>query len=119
MNNIFYWGCWKRAGHFLFYPGGQHVRDFECERLSIPSPYQLDGTVLFLPQPEKVGDGALTYLPGPNCTILAWWGSPWDKRGKSNSAIIIKGHITTDIWDQFNERFPEIAPDIPRPGVRG
>lgn len=118
IERIFYFGCWDKPGHFLYRPTREMVRDDRCAQLQIPAPAQLDATVLFLPQPERVAFGARTYLPAPNCTILAWWGNPWDSRGAVNNAIILRDHATIDeIWDLFIEHFSGIAAAISRPEI--
>jgi hypothetical protein len=115
---VLYWGCWGAPGHFLYAPGKQTVHDFECERLRVPRDYMLDASWLFLPQPELVGRGARTYLPACDRTILAWWGSPWDLRGKVNAAVIVDGVHSADVcWERFRRYFPELAAQLTRPDV--
>ncbi len=114
---IVYFGCWGRAGHFLHLPGGQHVYDHQIREMSLPTAAQLDASELFLPQPEKVGTGAVTYLPAIDRTILAWWGNnPWDKRGKVNAAIITNGNLgRTEIWQRFTKHFPDLSAELAVP----
>ncbi len=113
---IVYFGCWNEAGHFLWEPGRRSLRDYDADKMFIPTASQLDGTKLFLPSPEKVGTGSLTFLPAPNLTILAWWGNPWDKRGAVNSAIITNGNLDeTEMWQRFAGYFPELAEKLTRP----
>ncbi|HLF10632.1 MAG TPA: hypothetical protein VJA26_05410 [Gammaproteobacteria bacterium] len=117
---IAFFGCNGRAGHFLWESPHEQLRDFECDQLGFPKSWHLDGGPLFLPRPERVGEGMLTHLPAPNITILAWWGSPFDKRGAVNSAIIVSGNVRSidAIWFAFEKGFPELAKQLQRPVVR-
>jgi len=115
---IAYFGCWQKPGHYLWGSPGVTLHDQEVDRLKIPKNYHLDASVLFLPYPEKVGQGCLTYLPAPNRTILAWWGSPFDNRGKVNCAVIIEGKKTADeIWSAFKTSFPDPDNLIVKPNI--
>ena len=114
---IVYFGCWDRPGHFLWNQNKQWVSDRDIERLLLPTAGTLDGSRLFLPYPEKVGAGAVTYLPAPDRTVLAWWGlNLWDQRGAVNSAIITNGNLDqTEMWQRFAGYFPELAEKLTRP----
>lgn len=114
---IAYFGCWNEPGHYLKMPGNR--KPYSDEQKKLPSPGHLDGSILFLPRPEKVGVGAITYLPGPNLTVLAWWGSPFDRRGAVNSAVIVSGHVRSldAIWGSFEKHFPELAGRLRRPEI--
>ena len=117
---IAFYGCWGEPGHYLWLPGKQLLsdRDIKKQKLRIPPSAQLDGSSLFLPLPEAVGKGALTHLPALDITILAWWGSPFDTRGEVNNAIIstsIWGE--TEMWNQFQEDFPELSKKLERPSI--
>lgn len=83
----------------------------------MPTAAQLDGGRLFLPHPEKIGSGAITYLPAPHLTVLAWWGNnPWDNRGKVNSAVITNGELRDEIlWHKFGQYFPELEKELKHP----
>jgi len=113
---IAFFGCWGNPGHYLWLPGKNSLypNEHRLKELNLPSPLLLDGSILFLPQPESIGLGALTYLPAMNRTILAWWGNPWDDRGQTNNAIVIEGHCEeSSLWNQFELSFPELVkPDV-------
>lgn len=114
-----YFGCWKEPGHYLWKPGSRLYRH-EQAALAIPTSIDLDGSHLFLPSPEKVGTGCLTYLPAMDRTVLAWWGSPWDKRPAVNSAFITNGNANESIaWLRFCHYFPELTEVIARPTLIG
>ena len=114
---IVYFGCWGQAGHFLWLPNRQHAYDHEIREMVLPTAAQLDASKLFLPRPEKVGTGTITYLPALNRTILAWWGNnPWDKRGKVNSAIITNGNLgEIELWQRFVRYFPDLSAKLAVP----
>jgi len=113
---IAYFGCWKGAGHFLFSSGWQSLRDFNATQMRIPLPQYLDGTGLFLPTKERVGDACITYLPAPHRTVLAWWGSPFDTRGAVNCAVITDGDRSMgEVWEAFKDSFPDPEGLITRP----
>ena len=115
---IVFFGCWDDAGHFLWNQHKQWVADYEIKEWRLPTAKDLDASELFLP-PEKVGTGALTYLPAPNLTVLAWWGNnPWDQRGKVNNAVITNGDTgETAIWQLFARYFPELEKQLKRPAM--
>lgn len=84
----------------------------------IPRDHNLDGTPIFLPFPERVGEGALTYLPGTDRTVLAWWGSPFDSRGKVNNTIICAGRLSAgEVWLAFGSAFPALVMKLTFPSV--
>ena len=113
-----YFGCWNEAGHFLWEPGRRSVRDFDAKRMRVPTANNLDGSELFLPRPERPGTGCLTYLPAINRTVLAWWGSPWDKRGAVNAAFITNGNLgETATWQRFVQHFRDLSDEIERPTI--
>jgi len=116
---IAYFGCWGDTGHYLWMPG-KH-RPSRPEEESLPRAGALDGSIMFLPQPEQVGTGAITYLPAPNLTVLAWWGNPWDKRGAVNSAVIVTGNVPRleVLWGAFEKAFPDLASQLERPVLSG
>ena len=82
----------------------------------IPTAGNLDGSLLFLPRPEKTGTGCITYLPSIDRTILAWWGSPWDQRGAVNAAFITNGDLgEVAMWQRFVRYFPDLSAKISQP----
>lgn len=100
-------------------PGGRNPNRLEIQNL--PSIPQLDASKLFLPSPEQIGVGCLTYLPAMNLSVLAWWGNnPWDDRPKVNSAIIVEGYHSdaNALWDHFSKHFPELAERLKQPVVK-
>ncbi len=116
---VVFFGCWGAPGHFLWLPNMNTLDQHECDRLLIPAAAKLDATTLFLPHPEKIGTGAITYLPAPNLTVLAWWGNnPWDERGKVNNAVITNGDTgETVIWQLFARYFSVLEKQLERPVI--
>lgn len=120
MNTIaVYFGCWNQAGHFLWEPGHISMRDCDAKRMRIPNAIVLDNPPgLFLPNKERKGTGCVTYLPGPNRTILAWWGSPWDSRPGVHAAFITNGDAGEAVaWNMFCRYFPTLSAQIERPSI--
>jgi len=114
--NVYYFGCWGQAGHYLHHPSGRTLYD---RPLNVPlSDSELDCNEKLLPLKEKVGDGKLTYLSNWDFTVISWWGSPWDKRGKVNTSILVKGkHDVDSAWDLFQRVFPDLAPKLTKPTI--
>lgn len=110
-HEIFYFGAWMEAGHFLFTPERSHS---QASRSCPFNEAQLDGSIL-LPHPESVGAGTLVHLRG--WTLMSWWGNnPWDSRGAVNQSIIAKGDWSADeIWIAFQVFFPDLAKVLLRP----
>jgi hypothetical protein len=119
MGEVYFFGCLGQAGHYLHRARHWRTLDHhEAKQMRVPSDHALDGSAIFLPFPELKGNGALTYLPANDLTVLAWWGSPWDGRGAVNSAILVRGRHDVDaVWQAFEKAFPEFAPKMPRPTV--
>lgn len=117
-NLVLHFGCRGQAGHYLTFPSGRTVRDFESENLLVPRAGHLDGSSLFLPRPEVVGTGALTYLPASDRTILAWWDRTFDGRPGCNMAVIVDGKADVDgVWRRFAQLFTDLEPQLKRPTV--
>jgi hypothetical protein len=109
-----FFGCWDQSGHYMFLPDKSQVRD--CERGGIPTEAQLDGSRLFLPYPERVGEGRVTYLPALNVTVMSWWNRVFDERGAVNSHVICRGdQRVSTMWNVFVSRFPDLAKHHTKP----
>lgn len=104
---VYFFGCWGEAGHFLRDKDGNKLRHkAQTAKLRIPAPAELDTSSLLLPK-EVVGDGLLTYIPSYDCTIMAWWGNYWDSRPGVNNSLIARGTRTADeVWDMLKVQFP-------------
>lgn len=115
---VLYWGCWDGAGHYLWFPSRRTIQNrYEAQALKVPHDHNLDGTAIFLPFPERLGKGALTYLPANDRTVYAWWGNnPWDRRPGVNSAIITEGNVSTEeCWERLQQQFPLLTRNLNSP----
>lgn len=116
MAEVYYFGCKDRAGHHLHASSGRSVSYHDAPRLRVPC--MMDGDAAFLPYPEKIGEGALTYLPANDLTILAWWGNPWDSRPGVNNSVMVRGRHDLDaVWSVFEQTFHDLAPKLKKPNV--
>jgi hypothetical protein len=87
-HEIFFFGCHDEGpGHFWWRPGftARHLYPDDERRLLFKN---IDSG--FAPTPEVDGHAKITHIEG--WTVLAWWDRSIDKRGKSNSALVAKGH---------------------------
>ncbi len=114
---VYYFGCWEEPGHHFWASSGRLVSN--REQALLPRSHHLDGTELFLPSPEREGQGALTYLPALDLTVLAWWGgNPWDSRGAVNQAVMVRGnHDADSVWQVFCAEFPVLSAQLKRPSL--
>jgi hypothetical protein len=112
---VVYWGCWDESGHYYWHPDRSRFREY-TDPLRVPKASQIDGSAIFLPHPEKPGEGVRTYLPAMNITVLAWWDRTFDSRPGTNAAIIVHGNITSaGCWERFAAAFPALAPKLRLP----
>lgn len=104
-----FFGCWNQAGHYLRDEKGTLI--YNAHLVGLPKPEDLDGSHLFLPYPEVIGHGHLTYLPALDLSVMSWWNRVFDTRGKVNSHIMVRGHIESagTMWRVFVNRYPEVA----------
>lgn len=114
---LLYFGCWGGAGHYLWTRDQQHYHKPEYPILPVES---LDGSQVFLPQVEVVGNGRLTHIiRGEEAvTVLAWWDRTFDQRGKCNAAVQCDGWDTVDgLWRRFSIVFEPLAKQLARPTI--
>jgi hypothetical protein len=104
-NEIYYFGCWKDAGHYLHLPDGNFATrnlpsDFPCEWR------QLD--TLFLPHGiQHQGWAQLVKIDRSNTfwTILSFH----DGRGGSHSTFVARGdHSREDMLTLCKKYFPHV-----------
>jgi hypothetical protein len=131
MTDVFYFGCIRVAGHYLFDPRTQRsVYD-------VPHPWQgephIDGGLAPAKRAERYniveapqGQAALHYKRG--WTALAFWDRTVDSRGACSSTFLAKGFFDYDelvdlakaqwpaLWERFERGGDPPAP--PRPGLR-
>lgn len=115
MIQIAFFGCWGKAGHFLFDKDGNHIRGSAC---GLPEE-QLDGSPLLLPHPEVPGAGQCTYLPAWDVTVLSWWNRVFDTRSAVNSHVLCRGHVEpSTMWAIFQHNFPKVAAHHTKPVIK-
>lgn len=112
-HEMFYFGCWWSAGHFLRDKRGAHVPSE-----AVPAEFQrgkLDGHAFnATPQalhhnlPQPLGVVRLQHITpaqgGPAWTVLSMWDRSVDSRGGSNASFLISGTYTIDEMWQIAER---------------
>ncbi len=114
MIDFAFFGCWDAPGHYMWAEGKRKVDD--CKREMLPRGEDLDGSHLFLPYPENVGEGRCTYLPALNVTAFSWWNRVFDTRGAVNSHIIVRGDVGPQTcWNVLQYRFKELAAHHKKP----
>ena len=100
-NEVFFFGCWSRPGHYLINENGRDV----WEPRTVGLPWTAIDTKLCpgkrherrndVSSEEQVeGWAALHHKDG--WTALAWWDRSVDKRHGSNAAIFAKGTHTVE-----------------------
>ena len=89
-----YFGCWDRAGHFLWTPAGVYLSSIAERELPLALRSEtLDGG--YAPMgPEEEGRALVHLVHGR--TVLAFWDRSVDARGRCSSAFILKGHLSFD-----------------------
>lgn len=121
--SIFYFGCRREAGHYLWGPGRAMWRSSDVPA-DFPCTMTPDAT--FLPprdNPEVEGLASFFHLNG--WTIISFWDRSVDSRGKCNSTFLARGVMTfdaicekakaefPDVWQRF--KFPIMIRQEPRP----
>ena len=108
VDGVFYFGCHREAGHYLWRPGPSLASRRLPDDFPVDGPRVLDGGLLPPNQPET--EGAVTHLWLNGWTILTFWDRSVDKRGKCNSSFLARGTYSFDAAKRlFEEQFPEIV----------
>ncbi len=116
MSDILFFGAWDRPGHYYWLPGR---RSAETSRL-LPASLaggKIDGRLA--PQKreprypnrllETEGEAAVHHIEG--WTVVAWWDRSVDRRGMSNSALLMRGtHTMSAVFLEAADKFPELLP---------
>jgi hypothetical protein len=113
--DIYYFGCWGEAGHYLFRPNRTSVY-----RKDHPGPWaRIDGELAphgpeTRSKNQVQGEAVLWHRDG--WTALGWWDRSGDSRGNSNSNLIAEGLFTAkEMISLGQEYFPEIMRRQPTP----
>jgi len=108
-DGVFYFGCWKQAGHYLFCPGMRTARGNSLPD-DFPVNYgSLDGS--FLPQRHADEQGKVRIWRTSGWAIVAFADRSVDSRPGSNSAFVTrtKGNPTDiEIMRGMKSVFPEV-----------
>lgn len=106
-DEIFFFGCYRDTGHFLWAPGGVPAKD----KALPPSlkRMRLDTTHAPKDAREREGRAAVHHVDG--WTVVAWWDRSVDRRHGSNSAFLMKGeHSFSAVLLAAGNAFPELLP---------
>lgn len=105
-NDIFYFGCMREAGHYLYHPSGGTAygysvpNDFPCTQ--IPD-------AVFLPKQLPQDEGVASFLHLNGWTIIAFWDRSVDSRPGSNSVFLARGIMSFEaICAKSREAFPAV-----------
>lgn len=123
---VFYFGCWKQPGHYLFAPGGASVRHPLCDRIELygGERIHLDGSLAPRRLRPYFGGGMtfsgsgktrelrdrigynseefpqgqfMRHVLDNGFTAIQWWDrQQGDSRGACNSTILMEGEHTTE-----------------------
>jgi hypothetical protein len=104
MNDIFYFGCRREAGHYLW-QGNRRAWDNVPD--DFPCTTTPDAVFLSPKGPEVEGLASFCHLGG--WTIISFWDRSVDTRGKCNSTFIARGCFDFDsMCAKSREAFPDI-----------
>lgn len=118
-SDIYYFGCWQEAGHYLRDPRG-YTHHYRLEPTFPVAEHVLDGGLLPPGLPEVEGRASLIHVNG--WTILTFWDRSVDSRGKCSSTFIAKGTRYFDamvlcakyhfpnVWERFKFQVVEYKP---------
>lgn len=92
---IFYFGCLRESGHYLWLPSGSRtVADYD-QRLPVTFPCRLSTLDSgFLPPRAPQDEGVARIWQTDGWTILAFWDRSVDSRPGSNSAFVLEGDLS-------------------------
>lgn len=106
MSGVYYFGCIRQSGHYLFEShGGKAV----SSRKSMYDfwMYRLDGVLA--PQDLREKQGPTARHEMHSHTVLSFWDRSVDKRGACNSILFVPGIMSfTEALEKAREAFPEV-----------
>ncbi len=108
---IYYFGCWHGAGHYLHDTQGRTIWRDESTGLPFPSRTLDTG---FLPKPEpgrsaEQPEGVVHLTHHKGWTVIAFWDRSVDTRTGCNSAFAIEGeHAKDEALRLAREAFPTV-----------
>jgi hypothetical protein len=100
---VAFFGCWERAGHFLYDQTGKTLPSFGPF-----IPESLDGVLL------RKGwriPGQVDITCFKDYTVIAFEDNSIDRRPGSNAAFIVEGYAKTrkECWSEAERGFPQIV----------
>lgn len=123
MADVYFFGCWRESGHFLYSKGGRMANDRE-----VPDEFQmgkLDGasfnatpqTPYRYPPHQPLGVVRLQHIApaegGPVWTVLSMWDRSGDSRYNSNASFLTVGVFTVEeMWSLAEKEFPALVERI-------
>jgi hypothetical protein len=107
-HDVLFWGCYRRAGHFLYGRGLRSVNHTGLLPASL-QPMRLDAQLAPKDPKQREGRARLHHLDG--WTVIAWWDRSVDERMGSNSALLVRGtHSFGAVLLAAADAFPELLP---------
>ena len=116
---VYFFGCWKEPGHYLFDRHGNTISDPKARELRIPfRARDLDG--LFAPPFGNENETATALSHVHHWTILGIWDRSVDRRPGSNAAFLVSGIEDEDAaWRHAREAFPQVVARLKAAKHRG
>lgn len=117
MTEVYYFGCWREPGHYLYSPHGRRHGGLGSLPIDFPCSVRvLDGGLLPPRAPQTQGAAAHVHLHG--WTILSFWDRSGDTRPQSCSTFLLRGLFAFhEACKQAREAFPAVWARYPFPVV--
>lgn len=99
---MFYYGCHRDLGHYMWHENGEEV---PWRRATLLQPWaeRIDGGLC----PGSVVNGVARFTQEHGWSALSWWDNSIDSRPGSHSTFIVQGvHTAAVILRMARERFP-------------
>lgn len=129
---VFYNGCHRQSGHYLFAPGMRTTTRYRSTHKRFGHVLVEMGFVQYLdggfcpgaeregwgrPDEQPEGLGALHHVDG--WTVWSFWDRTVDRRGNSNSTFVAEGEHDLDAMKRIAaEHFPEVWRRVSKLGLR-
>lgn len=112
MSEVYYFGCLREAGHYLWINEGYHAYDYRKYGLTDRLVYALDGAFC----PFRIEYQRWLCSIVPPWTIVSWWDSSQDTRPQSVSAFIGSGFGNEPhrLLDAARTKFPSVFARQPK-----
>lgn len=144
MYELYFFGCWNGAGHFLYLPGGVRASSYDPVCRYGPTKIHIDGMLA----PRKLKDGTVVWVGmredrhdrdwlernsreypqghflrhelDTGYSIIQWWDRcQGDTRGACNSSIIAKGRRSSlELVELATQHFPHVLENLQRHKVK-